>query len=126
MLSTSIVLGQGYDFFSKPIPLVPLEGVFIETPRNGEDIFSFIQRLRGKMDLNFYRQLIGAANEFKEGDQTLGLAAKNEASRTNARKLLSQTKVGDLDKNILHQDGILDLIHRSTFKKERTKNWTVG
>lgn len=126
MLSTSIVLGQGYDFFSKSTPLVASEGVIIETPLNGEDIFSYIQRIRGKMDIDFYRQIIGSANEFKEGDQTLGLAAKNEASRTNARNLLSQTKLGDLDKNVLHQDGILDLIHQSTFKKETTKNWTVG
>ena len=126
MLSTSIVLGQGYDFFSNRGSTVPSEGVVVETPKNGEDIFSFIQRIRGKMDLTFYRQIIGAANEFKEGDQTLGIAAKNEASRINARTLLSITKLGDLYNNMLYQDGILDLIHESTFKKETTQNWTVG
>ncbi len=126
MLSTSVVLGQGYDFFSNRNPTVPVEGVVVDTPLKGEDIFSFIRRKHGKMDLSFYRQIIGAANEFKEGDLTLGIAAKNEASRTNARTLLSQTKLVDLDKNILYQDGILDLIQQSTFKIETTQDWTVG
>ena len=65
MLSTSVVLGQGYDFFSNRNPTVPVEGVVVDTPLKGEDIFSFIRRKHGKMDLSFYRQIIGAANEFK-------------------------------------------------------------
>lgn len=44
------------------------EGVSIEAPVNGEDIFSYIKRIRGKMDSTIYQQIIGAANEFKEGE----------------------------------------------------------
>lgn len=126
MLGTSMVLGQGLGFLSKSGPIATSEGVHIENPRNGEDIFDFINRLRGKMDVTFYRQIIGAANEFKEGDQTLGVAAKDEASRTNARKLLIHTKLGGINKNILFQDGILDLIRESTFGKGKTEQWTFG
>lgn len=126
MISTSLILGQGCDFLTKPVMEALSEGVLIETPQNGEDIFAYIQRMQGKMDTTLYRQIIGAANAFKEGDQTLGIAAQNEASRTNARALLSQTKLGDLDTNLLYQDGILDLIQQSTFNKETTQNWTIG
>jgi ethanolamine ammonia-lyase large subunit len=124
MLSTSIILGQGCNFLSKPTPNEFSEGVLIETPQTGENVFQYVHRIRGKMDQTLYRQIIGAANEFKEGDQTLGLAAQNEASRCNARTLLQQTKLGDLDKNVLYEDGILNLIKETTFKKKSTQNWT--
>lgn len=126
MAGTSLILAQGCGFFTKPNPAMASGGVVIEKPVNEEDIFSYIKRIHGKMDGTIYGQIIGAANEFKEGDETLGIAAKNDASRTNARILLQQTKLGDLDKNVLHQDGILDLIQQSTFRKETTQNWTVG
>lgn len=126
ILSTSLLLVQGCDFFTTPRMEALSEGVTIEIPVNGEDIFSYIKRIHGTTNSRIYRQIIGAANEFKEGDQTLGIAAQNKASRTHARTLLSQTKLGDLDKNILHKDGILDLIQKSTFKKETTQNWTMG
>ncbi|MEP3209415.1 MAG: ethanolamine ammonia-lyase subunit EutB [Maribacter sp.] len=126
MLGTSLVLGQGCDFFAKPSKAAPQRGVTIAMPAEGEDIFSYIKRMYGKMDITRYRQIIGAANEFKEGDQTLGLAAKDDASRNNARSLLSQTKISDLDENVVHQDGILDLIKQSTVTKETTQNLTLG
>lgn len=126
MISTSLILGQGCNFFTKPNMAATSQGVLIETPVNGEDIFTYIKRIQGKMDVTLYRQIIGASNEFKEGDRTLGIAARDQTSRINARSLLSQTKLGDIDKNVLHQDGILDLIQQSTFKKEKTQNWTVG
>ena len=126
MLSTSIALGRGFGFFPKSGLTTTSEGVVIETPRDGEDIFAFIERFRGKMDVTLYRQIIGAANEFKEGDLTLGVAAKDRTSRNNARTLLSRTTLGDLDKNILHQDGILDLIRQSTHNSESIQKWTFG
>ncbi len=125
MVSTSIILGQGCNFIAKPDMAIPSEGVIIKTPLAGEDIFSYIARIRGKMDITLYRQIIGAANEFKEGDQTLGLSAEGEASRSNARTLLGRTTLEDIDKNVLYQDGILDLIQRTTLKKESTQNWTM-
>ena len=126
MLSTSIILGQGFDFSKKSGLEFEQEGVQIETPLKGEDIFAYVQRVKGKMDVTLYRQIIGAANEFKEGDQTLGLAAKNEASRNNARILLGETKLRDIDKNVVFQDGILELIQKSTFSGKSTENLTFA
>ncbi len=126
MLSTSLILGQGCEFFTKPDIGATLDGVIVEELVNGEDIFSYIKRVHGKFNTTIYRKIIGAANEFKEGDQTLGIAAKNQTSRVNARSLLSQTKLGDVDINVLYQDGILDLIQQSTVKKETIQYWTFG
>jgi len=100
--------------------------VNIVTPLQGEDIFSFIHRIKGKMDLTLYRQIIGAANEFKEGDLIVGIAANSETSRLNARALLAQTKISDLDKNVLFSDEILELIHKTTSQNQSVQNLTMG
>jgi len=39
----------------------------MERPKKGEDVFHYIQRIRGEWDINLYRQIAGAANAFKEG-----------------------------------------------------------
>lgn len=126
MLSTSLVLGQGYDLFSPSGRPAPAEGVVVDTPLKDEDLFAYIQRKQGKFDLTCYQQLIGAANAFKEGDQTLGVAAKDATSRANARTLLAATKLGDLNRILVFQDGISDLINQTTLRQETTQNWTVG
>ena len=50
-----------------------------------EDIFAYISRVKGGFDLTLYRQLLGAANDFKEGDQAIGVAAADATTRSNAR-----------------------------------------
>jgi len=64
--------------------------------RPGEDLFAFLNRTEGRFDVTLYRQLLGAANAFKEGDQILGVAAADEAARSQARRLLVNTKVGQI------------------------------
>ena len=49
--------------------------IAITEVRPGEDIFAYISRIQGGFDQTFYQQVIGAANEFKEGDQTIGVGA---------------------------------------------------
>ncbi|MEI7893668.1 MAG: ethanolamine ammonia-lyase subunit EutB [Myxococcales bacterium] len=71
-------------------------GVSIPQVQPGEDIFAYIQRQRGFFDPTLYGQILGAANEYKEGDDALLLAAADETSRSNARLLLSNTKLGQL------------------------------
>ena len=71
-------------------------GAEILPVQDHEDIFSYLQRQRGKFDLRDYQQILGAANEFKEGDGLIGVAASSEECRTRARQLLSQTRVADL------------------------------
>jgi ethanolamine ammonia-lyase large subunit len=126
MLGASLILFNGCGFWTKPKITSSAKGISIDTPLQGEDVFSYILRVKEKMDLTLYRQIIGAANEFKEGDKTLGVAANIEASRLNARTLLTQTKLGDLDQNALYQDGILELIQKTSFQNQSVQNWTMG
>lgn len=64
-----------------------INAINILTPETGEDIFSYIQRTNKNLNERIYRQIAGAANPFKEGDETIGVAALNEISRMNARIL---------------------------------------
>ncbi|MDP7303159.1 MAG: hypothetical protein QGG09_08665, partial [Pirellulaceae bacterium] len=52
----------------------------IDRPLATENVFSFIRRQRGTHDLRLYAQILGAANEFKEGDKIVGVAAANDTS----------------------------------------------
>jgi ethanolamine ammonia-lyase large subunit len=86
---------------------------------NGEDIFTYIQRIKGGFDLILYKQLIGAANEFKEGDEIAGIAANDETARMMARKLIANTLLTDVIEHPLFRDKQYDLIHSTTlFNKE--------
>src|SRR5947199_7175837 len=62
----------------------------------GEDVFSYLQRTAGGFDATRYKQILGVANPFKEGDQTVGVAAADEASRLTARALLAATPLGQV------------------------------
>jgi ethanolamine ammonia-lyase large subunit len=86
----------------------------ISNPKNNEDLFSYINRVNGKFDQGLYRQIVGSANPFKEGDLAQGLAATDENSRINARKLLTNTKIKELYEKPLFVDDILTLIHNTT------------
>ena len=48
----------------------------------GESIFAYIQRVRGQWDAGLYKQLLGAANAFKEGDEIIGVAASDDNARS--------------------------------------------
>ena len=89
----------------------------IISPINNEDLFAYIKRVEGKFDLSLYRQIVGAANPFKEGDLAQGLAASDENSRINARKLLTNTKIRELNENPLFVDDIQTLIDNTTDHK---------
>jgi ethanolamine ammonia-lyase large subunit len=52
----------------------------------GEDVFAYVTRVKGGFDQTLYRQVIGAGNAFKEGDQAIGVGADNEKTRQNAGK----------------------------------------
>ncbi|WP_225071178.1 ethanolamine ammonia-lyase subunit EutB [Desulfuromonas sp. CSMB_57] len=102
--------------------------VTIRDVRPGEDVFKYVQRTKGKFDQTLYRQVVGAAAVFKEGDQTIGVAAANEASRENARRLLANTRIRDLIDKPLFVDNQFKLITNTTDKAQYNKirNWTLG
>lgn len=102
------------------------EGISVSAPLSGENLFQFISRVAGRFDLNLYRGIIGAASEFKEGDQILGVSAANEESRKYARELILATKIKDLNLFPLFEDQIYDLISSTTLNQDLVSNWTIG
>ncbi|MHC1741577.1 MAG: ethanolamine ammonia-lyase [Syntrophobacteraceae bacterium] len=104
------------------------EVITIKDAKPGEDVFAYITRIKGSFDQTVYRQVIGAANEFKEGDLTIGVGAADEATRQNARDLLSNTKIKDLYEHPLLADDLQKLIWKTTDRDryEKVKDWTMG
>ena len=125
LMSAATVLFKGCNLVGEqgePIKLVKLENA-----RHGEDIFSYIQRNQGKLDFDWYRKIIGAANAFKEGDLTLGLAAADEASRTTARELLANTRVKAIDAHLIYEDELYNLVQQTTQKPSLSlQEFTIG
>ena len=94
----------------------------------GEDLICYVERVRGKWDDAFYRQMLGAANDFKEGDEIVGVAAANESTRRLARQLLSVTTLEKVDQHPPFQDELYRLIMGSLDAAVRRQLWpmTVG
>lgn len=93
-----------------------------------EGIFAYIARLKGRFDPALYRQLLGAANEFKEGDQAIGVAAPDEQARARARALLANTRVGDLIARPVFEDSVSSYID-TVVDREITRTvagWTLA
>ncbi len=92
-------------------------GLAIQLPVLGfegsEDVFTYISRVKGRFDPVFYRQILGAANDFKEGDQIIGVAAKDEATRSMARSLLINTRVDDIVAHPLLKDELYGLLMKN-------------
>ena len=59
--SLRAIAGSGNDAFGLPLPAMKL----------GEDLFGYIERTTGGVNQELYRKLLGAANEWKEGDATV-------------------------------------------------------
>ncbi|HEX5102938.1 MAG TPA: ethanolamine ammonia-lyase subunit EutB [Pirellulaceae bacterium] len=92
-------------------PLPP--GVPLSAARAGEDVFAYVHRLKGAFDATLYKQILGAANPFKEGDQIVGVAAADDASRSVARTLLAGTRMADLDAHPPLEDELFRLLQKS-------------
>ncbi len=93
-----------------------------------EDVFAYIRRTRKQHDPTLYRQILGAANAYKEGDEAVGVAALDEASRQNARSLLANTRIGDLINHPIHEDDLFAYVE-SAVDREKTasiKDWTFA
>lgn len=105
----------------------PAAGVSISDVNAGETLFDYIQRIKGKHDSKFYRQLLGAANEFKEGDQFIGVAAVDDQSRHNARQLLAATRIVDLEHHPIYEDDLNRYINENLADADtRPVNLTLG
>ncbi|GAB4561513.1 MAG: ethanolamine ammonia-lyase [Haliangiales bacterium] len=104
------------------------ERISVPAAQAGEDLFAYIKAQRGGFDQTLYRQLLGAANEYKEGDEAEGVAAADDDSRQNARALLAATRVADLEAHPIFEDGVSAYIAGAvmTSNTDATRDWTVG
>ena len=102
--------------------------VELAAPRAGEDVFAYLERTRGGFDERAYRAIVGAANEFKEGDATLGLAAADAGTRAAARALLAATRVGALQARPLLRDRMYAamLAGLDASAAARVADWTLA
>ncbi len=121
-------LGHGAVLRSAPSATDQPTNVVVTVPQSGEDIFGWLRRVHGSFDVTRYRQVLGAANSFKEGDRAQGLAAADESSRENARRLLGNTTLAALaahpifeDPVVAFADDVLDFDRRATIA-----DWTMG
>ena len=96
--------------------------VCIPEIKEGEDIFAYIDRIKGAYDHEFYKAIIGAANEYKEGDESLGISADNQTTRDNARTLLGNTKIGPLADKPMLDDNVYAAIMAATDSAVLTAN----
>jgi len=115
-LSVTLMLNPSFAFSSNT--KINNQGVAIDLPLSGESIFEYIIRLKGQFDLTFYRQILAAGNEFKEGDAIAGLAAESETSRLNARTLIANTRLVDLKNNSVYTDKLSQLIDQTTSENQ--------
>ncbi|OEU76223.1 MAG: ethanolamine ammonia-lyase [Desulfuromonadales bacterium C00003068] len=102
--------------------------VSIPTIKAGEDVGQYVTRTKGTLDYTLYKQIVGAANAFKEGDETIGVAADNELSRENARKLLANTQISFIHDSVMFEDGVQKLIWETIdlAQYQQVKGWTIG
>ena len=96
--------------------------------RDGEELFAWLTRTHGGVDDVKYRQLLGAANPFKEGDEAQGVAAADETSRANSRRLLANTRVGALLAHPIFQDEVVAFADAQVDAgvQARIAGWTLG
>lgn len=130
-LAAGGILGTGLGgaaLTSPPGKASPTAGVRVADVREGEDLFSYVRRVKGSFDSSLYRQIIGAANEFKEGDQILGVAAADEASRRHARSLLANTRIGQLAAHPLFEDPLYARLQADLSRASQriSSAWTLG
>jgi len=94
----------------------------------GDDLFRHIARQHGRFDATTYRQLLGAANAFKEGDAIVGVAAADEGHRRRARALLARTTLGDIDAHPLFDDNLHQALRSSLDAAIQLQiaRWTFG
>ena len=85
-------------------------GVSLRSSLPGEDIFAYLRRTTGGFDAARYKQILGAANPFKEGDRIVGVAAADDAPRATARALLAATRVEAIEGHPLLEDRLSRLL----------------
>ena len=94
---------------------------FVELPprlSSTEDLFHYVKRVSCSESLDFrtsppssvlFRKVLGYANPYKHGDETLSVASPSASSRSVARELIGGTTVRDIDQYPAHRDQLYEL-----------------
>jgi ethanolamine ammonia-lyase large subunit len=91
-------------------------------------IVQFVESRSGKWDPALYARLLGAANPFKEGDATVGVAAGSDEERDQARQLLAATRLREIDAHPPLEDGLYRALRASLDEpaQARCAGWTFA
>ncbi|MGA8892192.1 MAG: ethanolamine ammonia-lyase subunit EutB, partial [Anaeromyxobacteraceae bacterium] len=98
------------------------------TKEGRRGIVQFVEASAGGWDPALHARLLGAANEFKEGDASVGLAAASEEERGRARALLLDTRLEEIDAHPPLDDGMHRALRASVdpAARARTAGWTFA
>lgn len=118
----SIGFGAHQVMFSHPVWAKIPSATTYPTDLERENIFSYIDRIAGGFNQTMYRGLIGAANDYKEGDELVGVAAASEDIRRQSRRLLSNTWIGEIDRRPLFQDELYNHL-QANLSREQDAKW---
>ena len=118
----SVCGGNGRKSFGAPKgPQLP-KVADLPPARRDEGIFTYLKRVRGKFDQQSYRQILGCANPYKEGDAGLGVATDSEAVRQSARVLLSHTRLEEIDTHPIYADQLSAMLDRANRSQKQLAN----
>lgn len=59
----------------------------IQEVKPNEDIITYLKRTTGAVEPKGFRQILGAASDYKEGDGSIGVHAANEESRSRPNRI---------------------------------------
>ena len=126
--STYVLGGKSWAFAASDDSHEGLGRVVVPDGVDSQDLFTFLAEHHGGFDGTMYRRLLGAANAYKEGDDALGLAAADDASRRNARVLLANTKIQDLQAHPIFEDQVSAYIAEAVDSRvfHKVAPWTLG
>lgn len=109
---------------------VPLTHVLmnLQAPLAGEGLIAYVRRTSGGWDRVRYAQLVGAANDFKEGDEIIGVAANGPDHRQFARTLLSNTTLHEVNTHPILDDAMHRTLGSALDAEARdaTAGWTFA
>ncbi len=93
-----------------------------------ESLLAYLDRVHGGFDEVQFKRLLGVANEFKEGDAIVGVAAADDGERRFARELLAATRLREINDHPPLVDELYQFIQDGLdpAAREETANWTLA
>lgn len=93
-----------------------------------ESLVDWVHRTRGQWDGLAYQRMLGAANEYKEGDEIVGVSASSPDQRELARTLLANTRLSQIDEHSPYPDQLFQFSSSAIepTQHSKTAEWTLG